>query len=67
MAVWKWFQEQNRPSELEALYDMLNDMWQEDRKSSTPEELAGYSRMLDIERDSEFQRFLRELDKGFIN
>ena len=49
MAVWKWFQKQKGSTELEALYDMLNDMWQEDRQSTTPEQ---------IENDPELQKFL---------
>jgi len=56
MAVWKWFQEQKGSTELEALYDMLNDMWQEDRQSTTPEQ---------IENDPELQKFLQDLDKAF--
>jgi hypothetical protein len=63
MAVWKWFQGQTGSSELETLYGMLNEMWQEDRKTNTPEQLD--SQPLGIEDDPEFQKFLQDLDRAF--
>jgi hypothetical protein len=65
MAVWKWFQSQKGYSELEALYEMLNEMWQQDRQSTTAEQLAEYSQPLGIENEPEFRKFLQDLDKGF--
>jgi hypothetical protein len=68
MAVWKWFQQQKRSSELEALYDMLNNMWQEDRESCTSEQLTEYAEYTfrrRIEDDPQFQKFLQDLDRAF--
>jgi hypothetical protein len=56
MSVWKWFQRQKRSAELEILCGMLNDLWQEDRRSGTPEQ---------IENDPELQKFLQDLDRAF--
>ena len=55
---------------LEALYDMLNEMMQEDRKDCTAEQLAAYSEAwasgdIDIEQDSQFQAFMKEMNKAF--
>ena len=60
--MWKWFQEQNRSNELESLYGMLNNMWQEDRKITAPDQLAEYSQPFDIEGDPGFQKFMRDLN-----
>ena len=65
MAVWKWFKGQKPSSELEDLYGMLNTMWQQDRQSSTPEQLAEYSQPFCLEDDPEFKKFLQDLDRGF--
>ena len=69
MAVWRWFQGQQAPSsEVRELYGMLNDMWQEDRKSSKPEQLAAFSQPFDrIEDDPAFKKFLDGLDRAFEN
>jgi hypothetical protein len=65
MAVWKWFQGKNASAELVILYDTLNEMWQQDRQASTPEQLAAYSEPLDLENDADFRKFLSALDEGF--
>jgi len=63
MAVWKWIQTKNRTPELEILYTLLNEMWQQDRQSSTADELADYSsQKFDIESDPDFQEFMRDLN-----
>ncbi len=66
MAVWKWFLQQGRSAELAALHNMLNNMWQEDRKSCTPEQLAEYAEYTfpRIGDDPEFKKFLRGLDQS---
>jgi hypothetical protein len=47
---------------------MLNNMWQEDRKSSTAEQLAAFSQpFARIEDDPEFKKFLEGLDRAFEN
>ena len=66
MAVWKWFQAQKGSPELEALYGLLNVMWQEERATCTPEQLTSYSQpFTDILSDPEFQRFMQGLDRAF--
>ena len=70
MAVWKWFSRAPKSissHELGALYDVLNDMWQEDCKSSTPEQVAAYSQAFRIEDDPEFKKFMKDLDQSFEN
>jgi hypothetical protein len=44
---------------------MLNEMWQQDRGTCTPEQLASYSEPLKLENDPEFLKFLRDLDRRF--
>jgi hypothetical protein len=68
MAVFEWFQTVGRSPDLEALYGMLNEMWQEDRKGCDAEQLAAYSvawTSEDIEQDSQFQAFMREMNEAF--
>ena len=70
MTVFEWFQTVERTPRLEALYGLLNEMWQEDRKSCAEEQLAAYSGAwtsgaIDIEQDSQFQTFMREMNKAF--
>jgi hypothetical protein len=71
MAVWKWFQLTHSSSgSLEPLYDMLNEIWQEDRKTCTQDQLAAYaaawaSGVVDIGKDWQFQAFLLEMDRAF--
>jgi hypothetical protein len=70
MAIWKWFLTVDRTESLETLYGQLNQMWQEDRAICKPDQLAEYhaawaSRDIDLEKDSEFQQFLWDLDRGF--
>ena len=65
MSVWRWIQTQNRTPELEILYALLNDMWQQDRQSTTADELTAYSQKFDIESDPEFKKFLKGLDQAF--
>jgi hypothetical protein len=64
MAVWRWFQLQ--PQAHEHLYGLLNEMWQQDRQSCTPEQLADYSQPIGIENDPKFREFLRKLDQSFF-
>jgi len=69
-AVFEWFQTVDRLPDLEKLYGMLDEMWQEDRKSCDAEQLATYSGSwangdIDIEQDSQFQTFMREMNKAF--
>lgn len=69
MAVFERFQADRSPN-LEALYGMLNEMWQEDRRGCDSEQLAAYSGAwaggnIDIEQDSQFQTFMREMNKAF--
>lgn len=66
MAVWKWLREQEPSSELGNLFQLLNEMWQQDRQTSTAEELAAYSQnsKFDIESEPEFQKFMRDLNSN---
>ena len=64
MAVWKWFQAQNRTPELETVYNLLNEMWQQDRQATSPDNLASYSQKFDIESDPKFQKFMRDLNSN---
>jgi hypothetical protein len=43
LAVWEWFQAVPRNKELEALYELLNRLWQEDRSKASPEARAAYA------------------------
>ena len=70
MTVFEWFQAVERTPRLEALYGLLNEMWQEDRNRCEAEELAAYSEAwtsgdIDIEQNSQFQAFMREMNKAF--
>lgn len=67
MSAWRWIQTQNRTPELEILYTLLNEMWQQDRQATTADELAAYSQKFDIESDPEFKKFLKRLDQAFEN
>jgi hypothetical protein len=70
MAVFEWFQGVDRTDSLATLYDQLNQMWHEDRKTCTESQLAGYfaswaSGDIDIEKDAKFQAFLRDMNDAF--
>jgi hypothetical protein len=70
MTVFEWFQAVDRTPKLDALYGLLNEMMQEDRKSCTAEQLAAYAGAwangdIDIEKDSQFQAFMREMNRAF--
>ena len=66
MAVWQWIQEQEGSSELATLFQLLNEIWQQDRQTSTAEEFAAYSQdsKFDIESDPEFQKFMSDLNSN---
>lgn len=54
------------------LYEKLNEMWQQDRKGCTEEQLATYAgawanRNNKLEQDPKFLEFMRGLDKAFEN
>lgn len=70
MTVFEWFQTVDLTPKLEPLYGLLNEMWQEDRKSCPEDQLAAYSGAwtsgdIGIEQDSQFQAFIREMNKAF--
>ena len=70
LTVFEWFQTVSRTPKLEMLYDLLNEMMQEDRKGCTEEQLAAYagawaSGDIDIDQDSQFQAFMREMNRAF--
>jgi hypothetical protein len=66
MKVWRWFQTQPRTHGLENLYEMLNELWQQDRQSSTPDQFANYLQAPGIEDDPKFREFLQKLDQAFV-
>jgi hypothetical protein len=48
IAVWGWFQGINTKDVVSrenwnSLYELLNGMWQDERKDATPEELAAHA------------------------
>lgn len=65
IGVWSWFQTQAGTPALMDLHAMLNEMWEQDRQTCTPEQLASYSEPLELENDPEFRKFLSGLDRRF--
>jgi hypothetical protein len=42
MAVWEWFQRRPQQADTDSLYDLLNEMWQEDRQATNEVQMAGF-------------------------
>ena len=67
MRVWSWFATVERTASLEKLRELLNVLWQEERKKGTSDELAAYAgawglENLDFANDHDFQEFMREIE-----
>jgi hypothetical protein len=65
MRIWKWFGRTPETPGLGNLYNMLNAVWQEERRTSNEEELAAHSEAwvyedLDFASDPEYQAYMRE-------
>jgi len=64
------FESISRRGDPQEQYDLMNQKWREERKTSTPEELAGYAAAWALENvglagDPEFQAFMREMEAAF--
>lgn len=69
MRIWKWFTHQSRTPQLVELYGLLDTLWQEQRKSSTEDELRAYAGAWEMENidflgSKEYQAFKREMDEA---
>jgi hypothetical protein len=70
MSVWKWFVTRTEIEEVAALYNLLNELWQEERNLASPDELAEHARAWEIENldfvnDPEYQTYKRAMDRAF--
>lgn len=73
MAIFEWLQgHKDRTGRLGPLFDHLNEMLQEDRKTCTEDQLAAYAAAwasgnidIDIEKDPQFQAFMGEMNRAF--
>jgi hypothetical protein len=68
--MWKGFATSESTPSLEKLHDLANDLWQEERKAATPEELAAHSAAWELEdidfaNDPDYRAFKREMDRAF--
>jgi hypothetical protein len=69
MRIWKWFAAIKDTEGLGGLANMLDVLWQEERKNSTPEEVAAHAAALAVEdtslvNDPDYQAFEREMDRA---
>jgi hypothetical protein len=69
MRVWKWFATTHSAERLWKLHSILDALWQEERRQSTPEELAAHTGAwaledIDFVNDPDYQAFKREMDKA---
>jgi hypothetical protein len=69
MRVWKWFATTHSAERLWQLHSLIDGLWQEERKQSTPRELAAYAEAWALEdadfvNDPDYQAYKREMDRA---
>ena len=69
MRIWKWFATVRSIPQLGKLHELFNELWQDERKTSTAAELAAHSEAwaledLDFANDPEYQAYMRERESG---
>jgi hypothetical protein len=47
--VWEWFATVDRTAQLESLYNLLDELWHDEHKNATPEELLAHVGLWDLE------------------
>ncbi len=70
MRIWKWFAVTDHTPSLGSLHNLLDVLWQEERKNTTWEELAAHSAAWELEdtdfaNDPDYKAFKREMDRAF--